>query len=423
MLKIKHYFYLSDYPIWVSATIVGLIAVFYAKLITLAQNYYLSLFHSYSLIVTLASPFVFVLATYLVKRLAPEAKGSGIPQVLQAIETSKTAENHSEIWFHELVSVKTAFIKILSSLIGILGGASIGREGPTVQIAASGFAWIGRRLHKRIPEIDFQTYLISGAAAGIAAAFNTPLAGITFALEEISEGIFVPFRQGVMLAVIIAGITSQIFSGNYLYFGHPELSKPTFFIFPEALLIGTLGGILGGSFARLLAFPKMTRLPENWIFRAFTCGALCALIGFFTNGDTAGSGYEVTRKTLENKTLEETQVFFPIFKLCTTVFSYLSGMAGGIFSPSLTVGAGLGVSIAKLANFGNFHTCALMGMVSFFTGVVQAPLTAVIIVMEMTDEHILILPLMISAFLAHTFSKRIMPAPLYAFLAGKHSKG
>lgn len=423
MLKIRQHLYLNDSPLWVSATIVGLIAVLYAKLITLAQSYYLFLFRSYSLYITLASPFVFVLATSLVKKFAPEAKGSGIPQVLQAIESSKTLENHSEIWHLELVSIRTAFIKVLSSLVGILGGASIGREGPTVQIAASGFAWIGRKLHKRIPDIDFQTYLISGAAAGLAAAFNTPLAGITFALEEISEGIFAPFRQVVMLAVIIAGITSQVFSGNYLYFGHPELSKPTLLIVPQALLIGILGGLLGGSFARFLAFPKMTRLPENWVFRAFTCGVLCTLIGFFTNGDTAGSGYEVTRRTLENKTLEETQVLFPILKLCTTVFSYLSGMAGGIFSPSLSVGAGLGVSIAKLAKFGNFHTCALMGMVSFFTGVVQAPLTAVIIVMEMTDEHILILPLMVSAFLAHSVSKRIMPVPIYAFLAGKHRKG
>ena len=116
-------------------------------------------------------------------------------------------------------------------------------------------------------------------------------------------------------------------------------------------------------------------------------------------------------------------VYFPILKLITTILSYLSGMAGGIFSPALSIGAGIGLTVAKVMHFENFRACALMGMVAFFSGAVQAPLTAVVIVMEMTDQHILILPFMIAAFLSHAIGKWMMPTPLYQFLAGRHVEG
>lgn len=405
--------------VWVGAIIVGLAAVLYAKAISILQTYYFQWFQSDIYFASLCSPLFFVLAVFLVRQFAPHANGSGIPQVLQAIENAKSSASSKKPWSSSLVSVRTAVIKVLSSAVGILGGASIGREGPTVQVAASGFAWVGRKLQKFTPHVDFQTYLIAGAASGVAAAFNTPLAGITFALEEIATGAFGPFRQTVMLAVIISGVTAQGFLGDYLYFGHPVFQKPDATVVPQALLIGTLGGLLGGAFAKLLAYPKLTRLPQHWWSRALICGVLCSWIGFMTHGDTAGSGYEVTKKVLESASIENASLGFPVAKLCTTVLSYLSGMAGGIFSPSLSIGAGLGISIAKLAHFQDFRACALMGMVAFFSGVVQAPLTAVIIVMEMTDEHMLILPFMVTAFLAHGMGKWIMPTPLYSFLAGR----
>jgi H+/Cl- antiporter ClcA len=403
--------------VWTGAIIVGLAAVLYARAVAAAQEGYFKVFHAHPLEVSIVSPLLFVLATFVVGHFAPEAKGSGIPQVLEAIEAAKKSGPVAQVWQTRLVSLRTTVFKVISSLLGILGGASIGREGPTVQIAASGFAWVGRKIHRWVPQVDFETYLIAGAAAGVAAAFNTPLAGITFALEEVAEGAFGPFRQTVMLTVIISGITAQAFLGDYLYFGHPKLMKTDWMIIPEAIAIGGMVGLFGGWFARLLAYPGLTRLPKTWWPRALVCGILCSIAGYFTHGDTAGSGYEVTRITLESGTLENVSLLFPLFKLATTVLSYLSGMAGGIFSPCLAIGAGLGISIAKLAHFANFQTCALIGMVAFFSGVVQAPLTAVIIVMEMTDEHILILPFMVAAFIAQGMGKWLMPVPLYAFLA------
>jgi H+/Cl- antiporter ClcA len=416
----KTYLYAA---IWISAGVVGVAAVMYARLISALQFHFFAHFHDSPIFVSCTGPLFFILATFVVKKLAPDAKGSGIPQVLAAIEKTKIQNMDDAAWKTSLVSLRTAAIKVISSSLGILGGASIGREGPTVQIAASGFAWIGHRIRKFAPEIDLQSFLIAGAAAGVAAAFNTPIAGIAFALEEIADGMFGPFRQIVMLAVIIAGVIAQGLSGNYLYFGQPaNLKVPVLLLLPEALVIGILGGILGGFFAKLLAYPKLTRLPQHWILRAFLCGAICSVIGYLTNGATSGSGYEITRSVLESDNIANASAMFPLYKFVTSTFSYLSGMAGGIFSPSLSMGAGIGIAVAKLAHFANFKACALIGMVAFFSGAIRAPLTGVIIVMEMTDEHILVLPFMIAAYLAYSLGKRIMPVPLYHFLAERHLK-
>ena len=406
--------------IWSAAILVGTAAVLYAKLIAWVQEIYFHCFSVQPYLFTFITPLLFVLATGLVKFCAPEAKGSGIPQVLEAIEISSKLESNSEIWVHRLVSLKTAGIKVLSSAVGILGGASIGREGPTVQIAASAFAWIGNQLRRVYPRADFSSFLTAGAAAGVAAAFNTPLAGVTFAIEEVSEGTFGPYRQLVILGVVIAGITAQGLAGDYLYFGHPTIPEASFFSLIAAVIpIGVIGGLAGGLFARSLAFPLTRFLPKKWWVRSLVFGAICSAIGFFNQGHTSGSGYEVTRLSLENNGIDRPALMFPIWKFITTVLSYLSGMAGGIFSPCLSIGSGIGFSFGAITHLSNLKACALLGMVSFFSGVVQAPLTAVVIVMEMTDQHTLILPFMATAFLAQGIGKWLMPVPLYRLLANR----
>ncbi|MBC7693175.1 MAG: chloride channel protein [Methylotenera sp.] len=408
--------------VWTGSAIIGISAVFYARLIAFAQAEYFRAFEAHSMLVAALSPLAFLGATALVRLGAPEAKGSGIPQVLQAIELAKNPETRAAAWQSEFISLRTGFIKILSSTLGIIGGASIGREGPTVQIASSAFTWVGRRTKKWVPGVDLHTYLVAGAAAGVAAAFNTPLAGITFALEEIAEGAFGSFKEMMMLSVIIGGVTAQALLGDYLYFGHPILGEIKLSVLPQALLIGTGAGLLGGVFAKLLSNPAITRLPGKWWLRALVCGVLCSLISVWTHGDTIGSGYEPTRRALEALNPDQVDGLFPFWKLITTVLSYLSGMAGGIFSPSLSIGAGVGITLAKLFHFVNFKACALIGMVAFFSAAVQAPFTAVIIVTEMTNEHALIIPFMIAAFLAHALGKAFMPKPLYRFLADRHTE-
>lgn len=390
----------------VAAVVVGIAAYLFSLVISRAHQVFISHFTEHPILVFAVTPPLFFAATWLVVRFAPEAKGSGIPQVLEAIETASPQKPESLL--SPLVSLKTAFFKILSTTVGILGGASVGREGPTVQIASSVFNWVAGKSNKYFGATDFKSFLVAGGAAGIAAAFNTPLAGITFALEEIAESTFSQFKRVVMFSVIVGGITAQALGGNYHYFGHPYIPNPSIILIPFSILIGLSGGLLGGLFSRVLTSPLTNILPKRWVYRALFCGVLCALFSFFSNGDTAGSGYEVTRRYMDNPGGSLPQLFFGE-KFLTTVFSYLSGMAGGIFSPSLSIGAGMGFTLGKLFHLLNLRACAMIGMVAFFSGVVQAPLTAVIIIMEMTDQSLLIVPFMIAAFVAHGIGKIIRP--------------
>ncbi len=418
-MKSRTYTHLS---FWVAAALAGLLAVLYTKVIAYAQGFYFQWFALHPYWVSGATPAVFVAATFLVVCYAPEAKGSGIPQVLEAVRVAGLEEGVAAIMRSRLVSIRTAIVKVLSSLIGILGGASIGREGPTVQIAASCFSWVGIHLKKFVPHVDHTSYLIAGGAAGVAAAFNTPLAGITFAIEEMADGAFGSLMSTVMLSVIITGIVSQALLGDYLYFGHPVTHvSGALMLVREALSIGAVGGLAGALFGRVLAARRLP-LPQRWWLRALVCGVIVSAITLMTHGDTAGSGYEVTRRSLESAD-PTIDLGFPLWKAATTVLSQASGMAGGIFSPSLSIGASVGFAVAKLASFANFKACALIGMVAFFSGAIQAPFTGVVIVMEMTDERALLIPFMIAAFLAQLISKQIMPTPLYKHLALQHRQG
>jgi H+/Cl- antiporter ClcA len=405
--------------VWTAAALVGGAAVLFARLVGKAQELFFSLFHAHPYLTTLATPLLFVAATLIVERFGPDARGSGIPQVLSAIDHAKGSEDDGPHWLSSLVSMRTAAVKVLSSTVGIVAGASIGREGPSVQIAASVFAFFGRITRRIVPQADFCSFLTAGAAAGVAAAFNAPLAGVTFAIEEVTEGMLGQFREMIMLGVILSGIAAMALAGNYLYFGHPSVQGSTALLVPETILLGVLGGVAGGAFSRLLACPEFLKLPSQPWKRALYCGILCAAIGIYSKGTTAGSGYEITRQFLESASVQQWPFSFWAAKFCTTTLSYLSGMAGGIFSPSLSIGAGIGFSVAKLCHFANFKVCALLGMVAFFSGAIQAPLTAVVIIMEMTDQQILIIPFMVAAFLARRIGQMFLPVPLYRFLANK----
>jgi H+/Cl- antiporter ClcA len=409
--------------VWLAAALSAVLAVGYSKLTSYVQHFYSTIstdhFH---LALALTAP-AFMLSVFVVERFAPDAKGSGIPQVIKEIEKSKTDAKAGGLWSSPLVSLKTAFIKVISSCIALCGGASIGREGPTVQITASTFAWFGGRSQRFFPHIDVQSYLTAGAAAGVAAAFNTPLAGIAFALEEISGGVFTHFKNITIIAVVVAGITAQAIIGDYLYFPHLNVNEPKLVVIPEALLIALIGGVLGGGFARLMVSFKFPAVLNKGWRKAAVCGLVCALVAFISRGETAGSGYEITRKALEPASINDMSLLFPLLKMVATLFSYLSGMAGGIFSPSLSIGGSIGLVTAQLFHFVNFKTCSLIGMVAFFSGAIQAPLTAVIIVMEMSDERSLILIFMMTAYLAQAVGRRIMPVPLYKQLALQYRSG
>jgi H+/Cl- antiporter ClcA len=316
----------------------------------------------------------------------------------------------------QVLSLRIALAKIGLTCMGLLCGASIGREGPTVHVGAS--IMYSLRHLKFLRGLNMSRGLIlAGGAAGISAAFNTPLAGVMFAIEEMSRTYEDRTTGTLLIAVIIAGVTALAVLGNYTYFGSTSVHLTLREVWPAVLLCGIAGGLLGGLFSMALIHGsrRIAPLVASYPVRvAFACGVVLSLIGFLSGGTTYGTGYEEAKQLMAG---EEAIAGFSLYKLLATVASYLSGIPGGIFAPSLSVGAGMGADMASLFSDIPLSGIVLLGMVGYFTGVVQTPITAFIIVMEMNDTPSMILPLMATALLAKGLSHLVCPTPIYQALA------
>lgn len=400
------------------AITVGIVAVAYGRLFNFCEEFFFKIYSNNPIIFCLFIPLIFLTASATVHIFSPEAQGSGIPAVLEAIEQISHTTEH-KIKNENLVSLKTSFIKIISSCFGVMGGMSLGMEGPMIQVAASIFSFASLKI--KSSHINRQIYLIAGGAAGIAAAFNTPIGGVAFALEELIEGPCVSFKQTILFSVILAGFTAIALEGNYLYFQiNPDNISPLG-ILSETLLIAFIAGFMGSLFSKIISLPLQIRLPGRWWIKALYLGIFFSILVYSTNTLVCGAGINVLKDEIK-KSPKELLLFFPLWKMLGTLLSYFSGMAGGIFAPSLSMGAGIGLSIAKIGHFTNIKTCALLGMVAFFSASVQAPMTAFIIVAEMTSEHRLILPFMLCALIGQIMGKLLMPTPLYRFLFARYLK-
>jgi H+/Cl- antiporter ClcA len=390
---------------------VGAAAVVLAQLADLAQFAFSALvtkFHYASLLVT---PAGFALSVFLTNRFFPNAQGSGIPQAMAARHLTDQAARHS------LVSLRIAAGKIILTLFGLLCGASVGREGPTVQIGASIMFALGRFSPRRQPGL-----ILAGAAAGVAAAFNTPFAGIVFGIEEMSRAFETRTSSLIIGAVIAAGLTSIALMGNYAYFGTSAMSLRNGLDWLAIPVCGVVGGFAGGLFSRILiamaqgfSNPAGRAIKRYSITFAALCGLAAALCGLASDGAIYGTGYAQVKAALESGTALPAN--FAALKFLATIFASISGMPGGIFAPSLAVGAGIGSEIAALFHGAPLAAIMLLGMVSYFAGVVQAPITAFVIVTEMTDNHTMVVPLMAAAWIAHASSRLICREGIYHALA------
>ena len=361
-----------------------------------------------SLIVT---PLGFALSVYLTNRFFQNSQGSGIPQAIAARALDDQEARG------RLVSIRIAIGKVLLTLLGLLCGASAGREGPTVQVGASIMFAIGRFSPRRQPGL-----ILAGAAAGVAAAFNTPLAGIVFAIEEMSRAFETRTSGLILAAVIAAGLTSLALVGNYAYFGSTPAMLRNGFDWLAVPLCGVVGGLAGGLFSRIVIV--MARglpgavgrgLKKRPIPFALACGFAVALCGIASGDTVYGTGYAQVKAALEG--IAPLPADFGLFKFLATTFSTVSGIPGGIFSPSLAVGAGLGANVAHLFPTAPVAPIILLGMVSYFAGVVQAPITAFVIVTEMTDNHAMVIPLMCASLIGYAASKLVCPEGVYHALA------
>ena len=350
-----------------------------------------------------------------VTRYFPGSEGSGIPQTIASLSMADHAERG------RLLGLRTVAGKMLLTLIGLASGASVGREGPTVQIGAAIMHAMGRLI--RFSRHDMEKGLIlAGGAAGVAAAFNTPLAGIVFAIEEMSRAFEERTSGTIITAVIVAGAVTLAVLGDYTYFGHTSASLGFGESWIAVGVCGVAGGLAGGIFSQLLVLSSRglpgrlgTFARERPVAFGAACGLLLAMIGLASGGTTYGTGYHEARKIVEST--EALPMGYGILKLLASLVSYVSGIPGGLFSPSLAVGAGLGANLALLMPYAPAAAVALLGMVAYFAGVVQAPITAFVIVMEMTDNHDMVLPLMATALIATGISRLVCNEPLYRALA------
>lgn len=400
------------FALWGGAVLVGLVATLFAGAAEHANGLFVGIVSEHPLAALVISPAGLILVTWLTRRFVPEAKGSGIPQTLAALDHRAKGSLRDS-----MLSLRVALGKIVLALLGLCSGASIGREGPTVHIGAAIMHSLGRFV-KYPPHYMERALILGGGAAGVAAAFNTPLAGVVFAIEEMSRS-FEEQASGVMLtAVIFAGMTALVIAGNYTYFGSTAVVFSYGADWIAILVCGTIGGLLGGLFSqglisgsRLIA-PFAGRRP---LLLAGICGLALAVIGLSSGGLSYGTGYiEAERIISEGARIDP---WYPLQKMGATLVSYLSGIPGGIFAPSLATGAGLGSDLAALMPGISGTAVVILGMAAYFTGVVQTPITAFVIVMEMTDNHDMLLPLMATAFIANAVSRLVCPTPIYRALA------
>jgi H+/Cl- antiporter ClcA len=367
----------------------------------------------------LLAPAGFCLVAWLTRRFFRGAEGSGIPQTIFAQKPD--AGDAGQMLLRPHVAVGRALL----AAVGLLCCGSIGREGPTVHVGAVVAHAFGRWMPHGRSGAQQRVLILAGGAAGVAAAFNTPLAGIVFAVEELSRSFEERASGAALTAVILAGIISIAIVGDYTYFGHPVVSQIPSALAPGVLAVAIACGLAGGLFSRvtLMAVGGLPgvigRLQKGRpVVFAAVCGLLAAGIGAASGGLTYGTGYVEAKSILVGGA--HLPWYYGPARALATLVTYLSGIPAGLLSPSLSVGAGLGQFAADAGGQPTAVPSAILGMCGYLAGVTQAPLTSFVIVMEMTVQHAMLLPLMITAAVATAVSKLLSP-PLYQTLALRYA--
>lgn len=410
---------LQAIPFWIGSVITGFFAVMYAKIFSWGENLLHFILDWHDWMIFIIAPIGFVLSWWLVKEFAPNAKGSGIPQVMASVELANPKE-------HKLIkgflSIKIIFFKIISSVILVIGGGAVGREGPTIQIAGSVFRKVNEYLPDWWPKISKKNMIMTGAAAGLAAAFNTPLGGIVFAVEELSKTHINYFKTALFTAVIIAGLTAQTLAGSYLYLGYPKTNDVSLMVMFPIILVAAIAGIFASQLSVVMLrinkwkSKKLKSNKTNILFLV-VCALVIASISFFISREILGSGKEIMERILFTEEKHESW-YIPILRMMGPALSFTSGGAGGIFAPALTAGASIGSVISGVIDLSNNETnvVVLAGMVAFLTGITRAPFTSAIIVLEMTDRHSLIFHLMLAGMISSIASLLVSRHSLYDVL-------
>lgn len=392
----------------------GAVAALFARLCDAAMAAHAKLLTKAPLATLALLPIGLMLGAWLTRRFAPEAAGSGIPQVIAAAEQRWRGR-----WGGQRVTLRTGLWKIGLTAAMLACGASIGREGPTVQVVAGVMRSFTRGLRGGAGR---RAMIVAGGAAGVSAAFNTPIAGVVFAIEELAGSFEKRTLTAIILVVVVAGFTAYALQGDYAYFGEQMHGDALGSAWLAAPVIGLVGGLCGGIFARGLTATigpgsnpvQRFRRARPMLF-ALLCGVVAVLAAVASGGLTYGAGYAEAKSLLQDH--PGRGLGLAVWKPVASLAASASGAPGGIFAPSLAAGAGIGAAFARAGFLVGGRDAVVLGMASYLAGVVQAPLTAAVILMEMTREPGLVGPLMLAALLARWVSGWVQPEPLYHVLS------
>jgi len=349
---------------------------------------------------------------YLLFRYFPNARGSGVPQTKAALFAGEGR-----------ITMRTILGKFFCTSATLASGIPLGREGPSVQVGAGIASVLGRLLGLRPEKV--KGLLPVGAAAAIAAAFNTPLAAVLFALEEIMGDLHAPVLGSVVLASATSWLVLRLLLGNSPLFKVPQYQLVHPLEFAIYALLGVAGGLVSVAFTKLLLGlrERFLRFPQKTVwFQPAAGGLVVGLMGWFVP-QVLGVGYSYVGDVLNGRMAFKLMGLLVVLKLLAVTTSYASGNAGGIFGPSLFIGAMLGGTVGAVAHYLlPAHTAtpgayALVGMGAAFAGIVRAPMTSVVMIFEMTQDYAVIVPLMIANLVSFFISSRFQNQPIYTALA------
>jgi len=347
----------------------------------------------------------------LTRRFAPEASGSGIPHLEAVLHR-----------FRKLNWKRVLPVKFFGGIIAIGSGLTLGREGPTVQMGGAIGDAISRLL--KVSKRERLTLTTAGAGAGLAAAFNAPLSGLIFVLEEVRRD-FQPIVFGAtFVAAVIADIIARIGAGQFPVFTIPSYPVPPLGSLPFFALLGILTGLLGVGFNRSLmaSISIFAKIPERFVIPVIAViGGIIGLIGWFSPL-MIGSGHTLAETALAGKVVLSAIPIFFILRFLLTTSSYGTGAPGGIFAPLLVLGSLLGLAVGQIAHAIAPNLVpipavfAVVGMAAYFTAIVRAPLTGIMLIIEMTGNYSQMLPLLVSCFCAYAVAEGLKDLPIYEAL-------
>ncbi|MGC2697557.1 MAG: chloride channel protein [Candidatus Angelobacter sp.] len=349
---------------------------------------------------------------YLLFRYFPNARGSGVPQTKAALFARDG-----------FISMRTVIGKFACTSATLASGIPLGREGPSVQVGAGIASVLGRLVGLRPEKV--KALLPVGASAAIAAAFNTPMAAVVFSLEEVMGDLHAPVLGSVVLGSATSWVVLRMVLGNNPLFHVPQYELVHPLEFGIYAVLGVAGGFLSVAFTGLLLGMRRRFLlspKRTWWWHPVVGGVTVGLMGLLVP-QVLGVGYSYVGDALNGRMALKLMALLVVLKLFAVTVSYASGNAGGIFGPSLFLGAMLGGSVGSVAHhFLPTYTAsagayALVGMGALFAGIVRAPMTSVLMIFEMTRDYSVIVPLMIANLASLFISSRLQKQPIYEALA------